>query len=284
MPTANTDTKQQGAATVAPQPQPETAPSSPARLELKASIKAVDTAKQAVQAAQDVVARAEAAVETSRARVATFSDLDSRLIQFRVKALKAGQDSSVLPAELRDQQLERLRSQEELSHAEATRETVKAELADVIKALESAEASQGAAAVGVYTECVQVHLDHLVEVDRLRAHLHLLLKGCGVPSFVPSHWAMLNPDQRQSLLRTALRDSGLPFGDPAHWEELYGKILRAFKNSPDVGDSPKNQALLEEARTHWRSFADELLKNPDAVPGLPPVLAWRPSGMQFDFA
>jgi hypothetical protein len=231
---------------------------------------AVEKQRENVAQAEQVVVRAKDAVTNANRRLADFGDLDSRILRHRVTALKRGEDSSVLPGELRDQQRERLIAQEEISHAEAILAEVTAELETERQQLESAQRNQSAAAVGIFEEQIQKLLDQHLEAKRVVEQFRILLTSTGVPPFVPTHWAHLSPEQRNLQLHAMLRDAGLPFGSPEDWIQIHGKLMRGLSREVDPNNRHSAEAY-EKSTEYWRNFSSALLKDPDADPGLPPV-------------
>jgi len=248
-------------------------PLTPARQELKNALGELQTARSAVEQSGGTLQRAQDACSNAAAVVQSFGDLEHRVVQWRVSALKQGIDSAVLPRDLSEQQLELLHSRKGHEQAVLAHRQVQEEHEAAQKTLLDAQARYESALVGVLAEHVDNVLKHLAEAAQLREHMRILLRGVGIPTFEPTHWVRLSPEQRRTQLLNTLQDAGLPFGSPENWEAIREAVAKALvvDLAPNLFDGEK-KAADARARDYWKNFTSSLMADPDAEPG--PLPNW----------
>lgn len=145
-----------------------------ARERLRAATRAVEATRRKAEAAETAARRASEIVQRARVKCECFRDLDKRIHQFRVDAVRSGTETK-LPKELKAQLRARVDADEELESALAISKTLGAESVDALRELERAQSDLSDAAAGVVLVRAQEVARELAELNRRRHGLRLLL-------------------------------------------------------------------------------------------------------------
>lgn len=208
---------------------------SAARDRLREAVRAATKADLKAEEAQQAAQRASGVVQRAGVALQSFANLDLKIHQHRVNAVRRGVDSG-LPEELKAQQRERAAATEDLESALAVSKTLAAESAGALSYVECTQTAVKDAAAGLVLEEAMSVARELEEVCGRRHHLRMLLEAFTVP-----FGAVSLHTNAQEMIRSALADQA-----------------RAL---------PLDQSPRHNAARFWQDFANRLLANPEATIG-----------------
>jgi hypothetical protein len=198
------------------------------RLALANALAEREAATQAVTVAQEMVARARAAMDEADSAMGAYADLDQKLVEFRVAAIKRGETGAALPYALETAMRDRGRLVDGVDAAHKAYDALQREQKAAETALQDATGTAHWFAVMVTTCEIRRVADELREAEALAYRLRQSLASAAETQFVTPG---VKPDVTRlpadvkDLLRTPPKAAGADPNAKAVWQAYHQRLL-----------------------------------------------------------